>query len=428
MNWTLIKILLIVFAFLNLQNNDSFVNAKNGNSTKDEPTDHIITRLPAGFKILKKVIHGIRMKLLDTVVDLIHDIGNKTDLNKLEKCYSSEFGDRQLNLFQMPLHDVIYDYFTSGDHDHLFLSDSKFEIRQRLIIFVQNVKTLLHLIQKCLIAPYEEQMVMGITTLSHLSDHEYKQMLNKELYNKPLKLDNNNAQHKNITSSTSCIDPGPMVIPDEFDWNEKGKVTPIKQQFICGSCFIFSAVAVVESAYLIHGKTNLKPEEIDISEQAILDCMNPDVCRTGGWPTQAWMTMAHQGIVDEEDAPYMSMYTGGCKAYPKSKINYRIVNWCDDVYNTDDFIQRFILKHGPVFAAVDASGKEWKHNKGVFRAQCGKKLSHAIVITGWTKQYWIIKNSWGLNWGINGYLYLPRGQNKCGINSVIGVPFGMITP
>lgn len=133
-------------------------------------------------------------------------------------------------------------------------------------------------------------------------------MLNKELYNKPLKLDNNNnAQHKNITSSTSCIDPGPMVIPDEFDWNEKGKVTPIKQQFICGSCFIFSAVAVVESAYLIHGKTNLKPEEIDISEQAILDCMNPDVCRTGGWPTQAWMTMAHQGIVDEEDAPYMSM-------------------------------------------------------------------------------------------------------------------------
>lgn len=102
-----------------------------------------------------------------------------------------------------------------------------------------------------------------------------------------------------------------------------------------------------------------------------------------------------------------------------------------------------------MFAAVDASGKEWKHNKGVFRAQCGKKLSHAIVITGWTKQYWIIKNSWGivfcwtfvfqtnclvfiiltgLNWGINGYLYLPRGQNKCGINSVIGVPFGMITP
>lgn len=144
MNWTLIKILLIVFAFLNLQNNDSFVNAKNGNSTKDEPTDHIITRLPAGFKILKKVIHGIRMKLLDTVVDLIHDIGNKTDLNKLEKCYSSEFGDRQLNLFQMPLHDVIYDYFVSINpkkHSIRFFFSDDFFFRLAVIMIICFCRT-----------------------------------------------------------------------------------------------------------------------------------------------------------------------------------------------------------------------------------------------------------------------------------------------
>lgn len=105
----------------------------------------------------------------------------------------------------------------------------------------------------------------------------------------------------------SCQDPGTKVsIPSEFDWNKMGKVTPIRQQNTCGSCFIFAAVSVVESAILINGKNKLKPEQVDLSEQAILNCLPPNTCRVGGWPTEAWKVMKKRGIVDEKHSPYES--------------------------------------------------------------------------------------------------------------------------
>jgi C1A family cysteine protease len=47
--------------------------------------------------------------------------------------------------------------------------------------------------------------------------------------------------------------------------------------------------------------------------------------------------------------------------------------------------------------------------------------NHSVLCSGWGEtetgqKYWLIKNSWGIKWGINGFLQLKRGANKCGIN------------
>lgn len=54
--------------------------------------------------------------------------------------------------------------------------------------------------------------------------------------------------------------------------------------------------------------------------------------------------------------------------------------------------------------------------------ECPKETNHAVTIVGWDENSWIIKNSWGRNWGENGFFRMRRGKNQCGINTYIMFP------
>lgn len=88
----------------------------------------------------------------------------------------------------------------------------------------------------------------------------------------------------------------------------------------------------------------------------------------------------------------------------------------------DSQLIALLNKYGPLAGAIDAT-KTLKHTKSAYKGKCSTVPNHAVVIAGYTEKYWIIKNSWGTMWGEKGYFYLPRGQNKCGINIGFGVPF-----
>jgi hypothetical protein len=57
--------------------------------------------------------------------------------------------------------------------------------------------------------------------------------------------------------------------------------------------------------------------------------------------------------------------------------------------------------------------------KGVFNQCSTTKINHAVTVVGYGTQngmpYWLVKNSWGPNWGDNGYIRIRRGTNECGI-------------
>lgn len=87
----------------------------------------------------------------------------------------------------------------------------------------------------------------------------------------------------------------------------------------------------------------------------------------------------------------------------------------------------FAATVGPVSVAVNSwSFKSYK--KGVFNyPQCSQKLTHGVLVVGYgtegTLDYWIVKNSWGAEWGDNGYIKMARNKNnQCGIASKASYP------
>lgn len=205
-------------------------------------------------------------------------------------------------------------------------------------------------------------------------------------------------------------------VPAAVDWRTKGVVTPIKNQGQCGSSPYFSAVVSMEGAWaLAHHPL------ISLSEQQIVDCDTLDYGCNGGEMYDAFQTVLKEGGIESEaDYPYTSGNgsNGNCM-FNGSKIaarfkSYKLVDATDGA-----LVQALTIE--PVASAVDASGFYF-YTSGVFSWTNCTNVGHGIGVVGYgaTAQnvpYYILKNSWGTDWGMNGYMLLSRGNNMCGIAS-----------
>lgn len=87
-------------------------------------------------------------------------------------------------------------------------------------------------------------------------------------------------------------------------------------------------------------------------------------------------------------------------------------------------IQAEIYANGPVEAAFSVYEDFYKYKSGVYKHTAGKYLGgHAIKIIGWGTEsgspYWLVANSWGVNWGESGFFKIYRGDDQCGIESAV---------
>lgn len=191
------------------------------------------------------------------------------------------------------------------------------------------------------------------------------------------------------------------VVIGDVDWVSHGKISPIKNQGCCGSCWAFSAVAVLESWALF------KSLVVDLSEQQLVDCSHSygnDGCN-GGFNEKALHYVKDHGITSTSAYPYTAK-TSTCRTQGGSfKINEVILSkGCAS-------IQTAIQTH-PVGVSADATN--WsRYASGIFN-NCGKKINHDILLVGYTNSYYTIKNSWGNSWGEKGFIRLAPG-NTCGI-------------
>jgi C1A family cysteine protease len=90
--------------------------------------------------------------------------------------------------------------------------------------------------------------------------------------------------------------------------------------------------------------------------------------------------------------------------------------------NNESAMMSFLVNEGPPSVAVDA--QIWHYYKGgVITRNCGQSLNHAVQLVGYDTidniPVWIVRNSWGADWGINGYIYVKRGANVCGIGNYV---------
>ncbi|KAL8268259.1 hypothetical protein R6Q59_002057 [Mikania micrantha] len=215
--------------------------------------------------------------------------------------------------------------------------------------------------------------------------------------------------------STSFRYENVSEVPYSMDWREKGAVTQVKNQGVCGSCWAFSTITAVE------GITQLTTGKLmSLSEQQLIDCNRNDVsvgCK-GGSKENGFEYIAKNGINTENNYPYMAT-DEACIATNEANQAARISGFEIVPANNETLLLNAVSQQ-PVSVSIDANGDEFKYySSGVFTGYCGTKLNHDVTVVGFGTQdgikYWLVKNSWGDGWGMNGYIMLQRDVNLCGV-------------
>nr|CAA78365.1 tobacco pre-pro-cysteine proteinase [Nicotiana tabacum] len=221
-------------------------------------------------------------------------------------------------------------------------------------------------------------------------------------------------------------------LPADYDWRDHGAVTGVKNQGSCGSCWSFSTTGAVEGAHFL-----ATGELVSLSEQQLVDCDHEcdseqqDSCDAGcggGLMTTAFeYTLKAGGLQLEKDYPYTGK-DGKCH-FDKSKIAAAVTNF--SVIGLDeDQIAANLVKHGPLAVGINAAWMQTYVGGVSCPLICFKRQDHGVLLVGYgshgfapirlkEKAYWIIKNSWGENWGEHGYYKICRGHNICGVDAMV---------
>jgi C1A family cysteine protease len=213
--------------------------------------------------------------------------------------------------------------------------------------------------------------------------------------------------------------PRTASVPSTFDWRDHEVVTAVKDQGQCGSCWAFSVTENVESVWMINKKiTNATMEPL--APQQIVDCDDSDAGCSGGNPPTAYeYIQSAGGLDDEKDYPYTAQ-DGTC-AFKSDKIVAQISGYQYATDGDEDTMSANLVSWAPLSICVDA--RYWQDYTGgiLTEWQCDwiVELDHCVQAVGFdtsaSTPFWIVRNSWGTDWGENGYIRLQYGTNTCGL-------------
>jgi len=209
-----------------------------------------------------------------------------------------------------------------------------------------------------------------------------------------------------------------------------GLVTIAKNQGNCGSCAAFAASGLHETCMAKAGAPTAK---LDLSEQYLIDCGfnkgSMNAC-WGAWPTAYTDWFVNDGGVSPHEGsyPYLGKYPNfNCKKanrVRKWNSGAKVVKSIKEFQCNEAKLKKMIYEHGAVLVGVATNDAFYDYDgNGIFN-ECtsGMKTGHAVLAVGYGEErgqkYWLIKNSWGKNWGLNGHIKLLRGSNHCNVEEI----------
>eukprot|EP00890_Picochlorum_soloecismus_P003070 jgi/Picsp_1/3764/NSC_06599-R1_papain family cysteine protease containing protein len=268
------------------------------------------------------------------------------------------------------------------------------------------------------------------TALTLYADYSWFEILSDLLMDiKPIKLDLKPAE---ITK-----------VFEGIDWKGKGKVTGVKAQGNCGTCWAFAAAAAAESSFLIANDLKYPDWDIDISEQQIVDCARPptrhpdgtqyfrSTCRVGGYSTEAFRYMTQFNATYEEFYPYRGNI-GACTQNPRTEngdtapgiVISQPYGGFTSVDPRNSTAMKAALGVRPLVQYLRVENGFQFYSGGIYNRACNSRgINHATLVYGYSKvnlgpfssDSWLVKNSWGTGWGENGFMRLAitPGEGIC---------------
>ena len=247
---------------------------------------------------------------------------------------------------------------------------------------------------------------IGLNKWSDMTPNEFQYLMQRKRLGR--------VQH-NRTSSR--ID----TLPKQVDWRKRGCVTPVQDQGEITKSWPFSAVGSLEGRHCIV-KKQLKSLDVKKLDNCCTSCES--------------VVDGFQYMIAHNHVKHLRVSTpSGNENCNFSTASYGASLTGFDVIprGNESLLQRAVAFVGPVSVTIDAGLPSFQmYVDGVYdEPSCSSiQLDHAVLVVGygtWNgKDYWLVKNSWGVNWGMEGYIMMARNKNnQCGIATEAVYPTGV---
>uniref|UniRef100_A0A3Q3W964 Uncharacterized protein n=1 Tax=Mola mola TaxID=94237 RepID=A0A3Q3W964_MOLML len=259
---------------------------------------------------------------------------------------------------------------------------------------------------------------LGMTNFADLDNEEYKRLISTCLRSFNASLPRRGSAFLRLPEVTD--------LPTSVDWRDKGYVTAVKDQKQCGSCWAFSATGSLEGQnFRKTGKL------VSLSEQQLVDCSGDygNMGCMGGLMDDAFKYIQANGGIDTEESYPYEAEDGPCRFKPDS-IGAKCTGYVDISQGDEGALQEAVATIGPVSIGIDASPISFQlYESGVYdEPSCSSTdLDHGVLAIGYGSEsgqdYWLVKNSWGVEWGDKGFIKMSRNKhNQCGIATAASYP------